>query len=155
MCWNPPHTWGPPGLAPNPGRESGKFSPGSNPLISCCQVLSDLVEETSDSSTDGCWIFCECFCGDWKGSVLPCWKARVWKHALFLSLRCFVLGGGWRQLPAPAAERGPSLCTSISITPSPLCVWMRVCVDEEECAWEGVCRRAPPSGDIPHNTQPG
>lgn len=88
------------------------------------RLLSDWGANVKLQVDDCCFIFLRVGI---QRSALPCWK----EHVLFLSLCYFTLGGGWRQLRAPAAERAPSLCTSISITSA-----TALCVHEEHCMEE-------------------
>lgn len=125
---------GPPGPAPTPGMEKvggGKTTPATAPDSKWAVRCRRVGEHTSNSKwmAAASYFFESGGGGGTRRSALPCWK----EHVLFLSLCYFTLGGGWRQLWAPAAERAPSLCTSISITPPPLCV----------CRRSGVWKSAP------------
>lgn len=119
----------------SPGWESGKFSPRqllSGPVRFQSKNVKlqpgrprNILECFWRSLGGFCAVLLEAISRETRSSSLNC-AASYWEE-------------GWKQLPAPAAERGPSLCTSIRITPPPLCarVWWR------------VCERATPSGDMP------
>lgn len=105
-----------------PGWESGKFSPR--------QVLSGFSLKMSSTATfwsvsggvrGFCAVLLEAISRETRSSSLNC-AASYWEE-------------GWKQLPAPAAERGPSLCTSIRITPPPLCARVMASVWKSSPQW--------------------